>query len=99
MAVTRTLDRRHAQLVRHHLGHLGVEPWPISVPPWFTSTVPSADMHQARRLVEVATLKLMPNFTGVRQSALEHRAGALKAAMGGAPLGVVAAATRMRRGR
>jgi hypothetical protein len=30
-----------AELVGDDLGDLGVQPWPISVPPWLTSTEPS----------------------------------------------------------
>ena len=67
-AEQRSAGQRHAaQLVRHHLGHLALMPWPISVPPWFTSTLPSAyTCTKAPARLRKATLKLMPNLTGVK---------------------------------
>ena len=41
-------------------------PWPISVPPWFTSTLPSVyTCTSAPAWFRCVTLKLMPNFSGV----------------------------------
>ena len=41
-------------------------PWPISVPPWFTCTLPSVyTCTSAPAWLKKVAVKLMPNFTGV----------------------------------
>ena len=41
VGMIRTAPERQAERVGGNLPHLGVQPWPISVPPWFTCTLPS----------------------------------------------------------
>ena len=44
-------------------------PWPISVPPWLTSTLPSVyTCTNAPAWLNCVAVKLMPNFTGVSAS-------------------------------
>jgi hypothetical protein len=82
-----------AQLVRHHLRHLGVQALAhLGAAVVHQHRAVVVDMHQRAGLVEVVTLNEMPNFTGVSaRPLLQHRAGGVEGFDGGAPGAVVAA--------
>ena len=66
VAVMRMADSGKPNSVATTCATFTCKPWPISVPPWFSSTVPSVyTCSNAPAWLKRVDVKEMPNFTGV----------------------------------